>query len=219
MISIHAPHTRGDLPSVTQLTTRLIFQSTPLIRGATAAEPTFFIFVSISIHAPHTRGDHNASCATPTRRYFNPRPSYEGRLTRASEKRSSVHFNPRPSYEGRQPISDTPFQKDLFQSTPLIRGATRPGTATRATRIHFNPRPSYEGRLKGFFKDAAKMMKFQSTPLIRGATRARHRRQAAQRISIHAPHTRGDTWSSANPCRHRNFNPRPSYEGRLVGPW
>ena len=79
-------------------------------------------------------------------------------------------------------------------------------------------------------------MEFQSTPLIRGATERGLRRDAGGRISIHAPHTRGDAargwltmtssisihaphtrgdWSrwSASPAP-QYFNPRPSYEGR-----
>ena len=125
---------------------------------------------------------------------------------------SSIHFNPRPSYEGRRGLWTRAMDGCEFQSTPLIRGAT----------LAIN--------------EAVSCMEFQSTPLIRGATERGLRRDAGGRISIHAPHTRGDAargwltmtssisihaphtrgdWSrwSASPAP-QYFNPRPSYEGR-----
>ena len=56
-ISIHAPHTRSDLLRVIWAITPLAFQSTPLIRGATAKSDKF----------------------CESLEYFNPRPSYEER--------------------------------------------------------------------------------------------------------------------------------------------
>ncbi len=102
-------------------------------------------------------------------------------------------FNPRPSCEGRPKPSSPRLSMPSFQSTPLMRGATRRRQGAghgRAVSIHaphargdarrdgctapspcFNPRPSCEGRLR------AKMCsyprpRFQSTPLMRGATRS-----------------------------------------------
>ena len=105
---------------------RKLFQSTPLIRGATLRRhrcrrraryfnprPSYEErqddatmtdhALLISIHAPHTRSDSLNSSLMSAPRYFNPRPSYE-------ERPSHANVNPLPS---------------AFQSTPLIRGATR----------------------------------------------------------------------------------------------
>ena len=57
----------------------------------------------------------------------------------------------------------------VFQSTPLMRGATMTSIALEV------------------------MVEFQSTPLMRGATVAGDGRRRAARVSIHAPHARGDT--------------------------
>ncbi len=56
IISIHAPHTRSDIPWLRQVQIKPKFQSTPLIRGATAQT----VQMVQTVH-------------------FNPRPSYEER--------------------------------------------------------------------------------------------------------------------------------------------
>ena len=214
------------------------FQSTPLIRGATATERAQACGVLISIHAPHTRGDR-ATRARPTCSWnFNPRPSYEGRPVMGFLERAPSGFQSTPLIRGATLPSGRSLMYSIFQSTPLIRGATRgraelhrdirisihaphtrgdraPGVLTQSRR-HFNPRPSYEGR--------------------RSAAR---RLEGRVRISIHAPHTRGDPLTffiifaaslfqstplirgatpprRTRPARTGNFNPRPSYEGRPV---
>ena len=73
----------------------------------------------------------------------------------------------------------------LFQSTPPVRGATSPGSAT-----------SYACR-------------FQSTPPVRGATRADDVRHQLRGISIHAPREGGDIKPMLWTSRVANFNPRP----------
>ena len=100
-ISIHAPHTRGDVSGFFIILRILTFQSTPLIRGATTygatprggrhfnprpsyeGRPVLTVYdclvEDISIHAPHTRGDLHPLLSHRLTRYFNPRPSYEGR--------------------------------------------------------------------------------------------------------------------------------------------
>ena len=55
-----------------------------------------------------------------------------------------------------------------FQSTPLMRGATRPSPTDLA------------------------FWEFQSTPLMRGATPSNWTKSPLYSISIHAPHARGD---------------------------
>ena len=193
----------------------------------------------ISIHAPHTRGDRQRRCPRRrTSRDFNPRPSYEGRPSCLPCRRASRHFNPRPSYEGRRLLAYAPVAIVIFQSTPLIRGATAVPRARRTWRGYFNPRPSYEGRhcivamsvdgekfqstplIRGATmprRNSARNGVFQSTPLIRGATRRRRGQRRDAEISIHAPHTRGDVTRQQRRCSGHYFNPRPSYEGRPLG--
>ena len=57
----------------------------------------------VSIHAPHARGDEKGTRSVGTPGGFNPRPSCEGR----------------PDAHGEQ------IEAVRFQSTPLMRGATR----------------------------------------------------------------------------------------------
>ena len=56
-ISIRSPLTRGDVALVAKGATIDLFQSTPLIRGETRAEPKNRVLTLISIHSPHARGD------------------------------------------------------------------------------------------------------------------------------------------------------------------
>ena len=123
------------------------------------------------------------------------------------------HFNPRPSWEGRQALWLSYPHHTIFQSTPLVGGAT--GLAAlldgvglisiHAPRgrgdcsslpclssfLYFNPRPSWEGRRRENV-DVEAAMKFQSTPLVGGATHHGAHVLAGQSISIHAPRGRGD---------------------------
>ena len=145
----------------------------------------------ISIHAPHTGGDFSS----PSTMWFS----------------------------------------DIFQSTPPIRGATQlvsvcrkcheisihaPHTGgdfaasfTASPKTNFNPRPPYGGRpdQHGVHGGARA---FQSTPPIRGATAVLKYVAAWKAISIHAPHTGGDTVQLYSTWRTPYFNPRPPYGGR-----
>ena len=100
-ISIHAPHTRGDLVHSLGLEAYdLISIHAPHTRGD-VHQCYGLTDLDISIHAPHTRGDRLMLCLVALKLYFNPRPSYEGRLAHVSALHYMTYFNPRPSYEGR----------------------------------------------------------------------------------------------------------------------
>ncbi len=147
-VSIHAPHARGDLPRQWSLPYHqrfnprpscegrrrsraslghgcgfnprpscegrpvfcpvvkplVWFQSTPLMRGATFGTRHVILFQQVSIHAPHARGDQSARTSTWPRTCFNPRPSCEGR----PNGNTAIYYG------------------NMFQSTPLMRGATYP---------------------------------------------------------------------------------------------
>ena len=78
---------------------------------------------------------------------FNPRPSCEGRPDSAVLVGIlDGSFNPRPSCEGRLGGLGHINALEVFQSTPLMRGATILGLINRHGIHSFNPRPSCEGR-------------------------------------------------------------------------
>ncbi len=191
-----------------------MFQSAPLMRGATRFLNSGDKDAYVSIRAPHARGDRVEGGSFGTRKGFNPRPSCEGRLPKIQPKPPTGGFNPRPSCEGRRPWRLNFPSKPRFNPRPSCEG--RPLRICRYPLIHvsiraphargdarilhhenetkcFNPRPSCEGRRPESVWSMTGCM-FQSAPLMRGAT-------------------------SATPLRNpgsRCFNPRPSCEGRQM---
>ena len=134
-------------------------------------EGSYYVGIAISIHAPHTRSD----LAVFAGRWHLP---------------ISIHA-PHTRSDAAAPISMAHRRK--FQSTPLIRGATR--AAARRHRIHSISIHAPHTRSDLLKRPCARRWrKFQSTPLIRGATRLR------------------TAWHTAIPY----FNPRPSYEERHI---
>ena len=146
----------------------------------------------ISIHAPHTRSDlcclgdvedhHPISIHAPHTRSDQPlwkRPS------------ANLNFNPRSSYEERRGSPALSFQRQKFQSTLLIRGATT--EPERAESVaDFNPRSSYEER--PVCPPPLKVIDIISihAPHTRSDSQSSQRCSCVPQISIHAPHTRSD---------------------------
>ena len=168
------------------------FQSTPLIRGETRAEPKNRVLTLISIHSPHTRGDAPSARPAPPRRHFNPLPSHEGRRfsidqvsttagisihsphTRGDRNQMqqgfcAIQFQSTPLTRGETTPCSRFSASQQFQSTPLIRGETCRGWCEAAECINFNPLPSCEGR-RSTKQLACWPTLFQSTPLMRGET-------------------------------------------------
>ena len=85
------------------------------------------------------------------------------------------------------------FKIPRFQSTLLMRGATRRRSAASAQSA------------------------FQSTLLMRGATLDNGQPLIAEKISIHAPHARSDGATSLRKHPQEYFNPRSSCEERRTG--
>ena len=124
VISIHAPHARSDFMSNGGSSLLAIFQSTLLMRGATAVGANGPVFSPISIHAPHARSDPHPCAATSQTRDFNPRSSCEERLKRT--KRMIKHFEFQSTLLMRGATEREPGCRSgaEFQSTLLMRGAT-----------------------------------------------------------------------------------------------
>ena len=122
------------------------FQSTLLMRGATGHHAVVLVEADISIHAPHARSD----------------------LCRLTVNSKLFYFNPRSSCEERRRISHVSSLSMRFQSTLLMRGATRPPRLL-VSPTNFNPRSSCEERRGDGLMIEVKLD-----------------------ISIHAPHARSD---------------------------
>ena len=52
------PSCEGRLGGLGHINALEVFQSTPLMRGATIDVSGYFRYFEVSIHAPHARGDH-----------------------------------------------------------------------------------------------------------------------------------------------------------------
>ena len=127
------------------------FQSTLLVRGATIGINNSSIDKKISIHAPRERSDCKSSGnRTKSKRFqstllvrgatciylklnrksvdFNPRSSWEERHIPPSYNKFNGHFNPRSSWEERRYCQLWHSIGGQFQSTLLVRGATKQGT-------------------------------------------------------------------------------------------
>ena len=173
----------------------LLFQPTPLMRGATLDPRDCRVLGVVSTHAPHARGDFGATEMINEGIVSTHAPHARG------DRPSSWHpchrhgrFNPRPSCEGRLCLHVDDARLAQFQPTPLMRGATGGLRASAFTAL------------------------FQPTPLMRGATAALRDRLKVLLVSTHAPHARGDA-AARLLCRGlRSFNPRPSCEGRPIWP-
>ena len=98
----------------------------------------------------------------------------------------------------------SPHARGDLTSNPLQLGFT-----------HFNPLPSHEGRLWAV-NHLFTIFRFQSTPLTRGETMWVSSAFRLRQISIHSPHTRGDSAQRRRVRPPLYFNPLPSHEGRHV---
>ena len=126
---------------------KFTFQSTLLMRGATAYSISISHISHISIHAPHARSDATARRLVVLQHDFNPRSSCEERL-------------------GRAVLLGTPIGISIH--APHARSDIR--SHSNALRLrNFNPRSSCEERRNGLRRAALSMI-FQSTLLMRGAT-------------------------------------------------
>ena len=125
--------------------------------------------------------------------------------------------------------------RNLFQSTPLMRGETLNAHGYKldtdisihsphargdfnqlygiARQFHFNPLPSCEGRLDAYCPAIIAVIISIHSPHARGDdTDIKHARRSI--ISIHSPHARGDKCSEYQIVESEDFNPLPSCEGR-----
>ena len=200
---------RGATTPTKKSRIRTAFQSTLLMRGATASAEYANIYVDISIHAPHARSD-------------------SGHPQNRQLQHISIHA---PHARSDATVADVAVYYKTFQSTLLMRGATGLNSQNRGKQCHFNPRSSCEERRASqrtttsarYFNPRSSCeerlaivtvefspIPFQSTLLMRGATPGAFRPMATEGISIHAPHARSD------PGRHCAPVDDPRFQSTLL---
>ena len=145
-ISIHATHAGGDS-----------FRAMPLS------------LTTISIHATHAGGDWTFFSLIMVPRYFNPRHPCGWRRILHFLFCSAYYFNPRHPCGWRRRMIKMTHRREVFQSTPPMRVATRICGLARTCPFHFNPRHPCGWRLYVDSMDSVRTT-FQSTPPMRVAT-------------------------------------------------
>ncbi len=166
------------------------FQSAPLMRGATPHTGKFIRSLGVSIRAPHARGDSSRSC----------------------RRGGTGCFNPRPSCEGRHGPSGNELGRAVFQSAPLMRGATSIGRGDAEDVVVSIRAPHARGDWAHGEFNGVLVVSIRA-PHARGDG-ADHDAGLPALVSIRAPHARGDSVYLARRGRFFGFNPRPSCEGR-----
>ena len=167
-ISIHAPLTGSDIRKNLIGCSLQVFQSTLPLRGATRMGRSPFVWTRISIHAPLTGSDCMGVSVGFVRRDFNPRSPY-------GERRLIVFC---------------PGNKNGFQSTLPLRGATCTWSFSFKQQIISIHAP------------------------LTGSDRWRSLHVNHKIISIHAPLTGSDFQCGRMVAFTKHFNPRSPYGER-----
>jgi len=145
------------------------FQSAPLLRGATRTPRGCRHGSPVSIRAPLARGDIMTDEVKLRKCRFNPRPSCEGRRRTLGVMRPEHLFQSAPLLRGATGAGSTCERNDgVSIRAPLARGDQASPTDARRAPC-FNPRPSCEGRPTSI-PLVPMSSSFQSAPLLRGAT-------------------------------------------------
>ena len=213
---------------------RVAFQSTLPVGGATLRELDARMDDCISIHAPRGGSDGKSSDSEPEQNIsiHAPRGGSDPRLiTGATLKR---HFNPRSPWGERPPCVGAlqgicRFQSTLpvggatkyhdyftsclpFQSTLPVGGATGTFKVINGARVFQSTLPVGERQQRG--PSAGSEGRFQSTLPVGGATKTSLHTVFQVTISIHAPRGGSDAHAAPAPRRRRDFNPRSPWGER-----
>ena len=192
-ISIHAPHARSDTDVLLFTNHRDIFQSTLLMRGATACFFSSFSFSRFQSTLLMRGATYKSTHTKDARADFNPRSSCEERqITCKTRCRNSVISIHAPHARSDRKVFSSTASASLFQSTLLMRGAT---LSCQAQRADLNEISIHAPHARS---DSACAFAVASPNISIHAPHARSddcreiRRQHQHRISIHAPHARSD---------------------------
>ena len=118
------PSCEGRLCPLSLGTVFLLFQSTPLLRGATAYADIVSDAKFVSIHAPLARGDDGALQENPDGTVFQSTPLLRGATVNSANIGHAVWFQSTPLLRGATAADNVVNYTVKFQSTPLLRGAT-----------------------------------------------------------------------------------------------
>ncbi len=110
-----------------------MFQSAPLLRGAIDGNPEDDGEVCVSIRAPLARGDREANSYLRQLIVSIRAPLARGDHLYGAAAATSNGFNPRPSCEGRSSRAIDRAGIGGFQSAPLLRGAILAESASHRT--------------------------------------------------------------------------------------
>ena len=124
-ISIHAPHARSDIAVVEEQRAAVISIHAPHARSDVHKQRRVILTRHISIHAPHARSDPGQ--------------------VRLSDAYGQISIHAPHARSDHHRLSTCPLRQQ-FQSTLLMRGATRRACRTARSSSHFNPRSSCEER-------------------------------------------------------------------------
>ena len=189
-ISIHAPHARSDCVvryyrhRIYDFNPRSSCEERPLYPGSTTLD---FLFQSTLL----MRGATAPQCQQFRRHYFNPRSSCEERQCGKTHNHISPDFNPRSSCEERHNILASHFNPiGISIHAPHARSDSRSGCRRKQTD-NFNPRSSCEER------PSVPDITCWATIISIHAPHARSDSETITNhindyISIHAPHARSD---------------------------
>ena len=115
----------GERPNNVALPTiSILFQSTLPVGGATGPGEQLRGGLGISIHAPRGGSDNNSNSRICNGWYFNPRSPWGERLVFQQRSRNTRHFNPRSPWGERLLFWLWRLERDRFQSTLPVGGAT-----------------------------------------------------------------------------------------------
>ena len=192
-----------------------LFQSTHPVWGATTKITFRRDTIRISIHAPRMGCDIKSLCLGRIPIHFNPRTPYGVRL---GKRWRAIQ---REIFQSTHPVwGATPCPRDRSQDARISIHAPRMGCDPRSdggiySDDYFNPRTPYGVRLSPCLSSII-LSSFQSTHPVWGATRNRGLFIANGHISIHAPRMGCDPTFARLYAHLRHFNPRTPYGVRLT---
>ena len=173
MISIHAPHARSDSFSHSSRLLFSSFQSTLLMRGATASSlsmPNTKSFQSTLLMRGATEDQGNSANDDYN---FNPRSSCEERLWDLADYFTVTEFQSTLLMRGATCGHDifTIGEKNISIHAPHARSDAAINAVNRVLDISIH---APHARSDSFFSPLGMLSIFQSTLLMRGATLLRH---------------------------------------------
>ena len=145
-ISIHAPHARSDIRSTNSTHHQYNFNPRSSCEERRVLPVVLSVSFTISIHAPHARSDLMVQLHVMLHKISIHAPHARSDAEPNCNSIGYTDFNPRSSCEERRTRIHGASKIYRFQSTLLMRGATRRMLTRPVAKVNFNPRSSCEER-------------------------------------------------------------------------